>query len=77
MTKLKAGFFGLVLGLLGGLWSGVNIGKGQPWYANPFTGSPIQTELRNAGRDLVRESGESLEQAGERLKQEAGEASER
>lgn len=75
MAKLKAGLFGLAAGLLCGLWAGVNIGKGQPWYANPFTGSPIQSELRNAGRDLVRESGEGLEQVGERLKQEADKAS--
>jgi len=74
MVKLKAWLTGLVIGLLLGLWGGVNIGKGQPLYANPFTNKSVPETMRKAGKDLLRESGKALEKGGEALKDKAGES---
>lgn len=71
MRKLKIFVSGIVIGGLVGLWFGVNIGKGQPVYANPLTQTPVSTKLQNAGRQAVNESGEALEKAGQKLKQKA------
>ena len=72
MAKLKSLLTGLVIGLLLGLWGGVNIGKGQPLYANPFTSKSVPDTVRDAGKELLRESGEVLEKGGEALKEKAG-----
>lgn len=72
MAKLKTLLTGLVIGLLVGLWCGVNIGKQQPLYANPFTSESVPDTVREAGKTLLRESGEALEKGGEALKEKAG-----
>lgn len=74
MAKLKAWLTGLIIGLLLGLWGGVNIGKEQPLYANPFTSKSVPDTMRKAGKDLLRESGKVLEKSGEALKDKAGES---
>ena len=67
MAKLKAWLFGLIIGVLLGLWGGVNIGKGRPFYANPFAQTPVSEKLKDAGRDAMRESGDALKRTGEAL----------
>jgi hypothetical protein len=74
MAKLKAWLTGLIIGLLLGLWGGVNIGKGQPVYSNPFAEKSVPDTVRDAGRGLLRESGKALEKGGEALKEKAGES---
>lgn len=76
MAKIKVWLFGLIIGLLLGLWGGVNIGKGRPLYANPFAQTPLPDRLRDVGRDAVRESGDALQKAGEALKSKAEDESE-
>lgn len=68
MKKLKVFLTGLVIGGLLGLWFGVNIGKGQPVYANPLSDPQVSGKLREAGENMVRESGEALEKTGKALK---------
>lgn len=77
MAKLKALMIGTVIGLCMGLWGGVNIGKGQPLYANPFLATPVSTQLSNAGKAAIRQSGEALEKAGEAIKDSTNGESER
>lgn len=77
MAKLKTWVLGLIMGALLGLWGGVNIGKGKPLYANPFSERSVSGQLRDAGRDMIRESGEALEKTGEALKSKAEKNSER
>lgn len=77
MTKLKTLLTGTVIGLLLGLWGGVNIGKGQPLYANPFSTVSVSEQLKGAGKTALRQSGEVLEKAGESIKKSAQTDSER
>lgn len=71
MRKLKIFLSGLVIGGLLGLWFGVNIGKGQPIYANPLSDPRVSGQLKEAGESVVRESGEALEKTGKALKEQA------
>ncbi len=77
MAKLKSWVFGLIMGVLLGLWGGVNIGKGKPLYANPFSERSVGGQLQDAGREVMRESGEALEKTGEALRNKAEKSSER
>lgn len=77
MAKMKAWVFGLIIGTLLGLWGGINIGKGRPLYANPFSDQSVSGTLQDAGREVIRESGEALEKTGEALKNKAEKSSER
>lgn len=52
---------GFSLGLLIGLWVGVNIGKGQPVFSNPFAKEDLSKKIK-------RRVGESIEQLGEDIK---------
>lgn len=36
MKFIKNLLLGMIIGIAFGMWWGVNIGKGQPFYANPF-----------------------------------------
>ena len=49
------------IGLLIGLWFGVNIGKGRAFYDYPFAG-------KNLAGDLMESSGDMLEKSGKALK---------
>lgn len=71
MRKLKIFLSGLVIGGLLGLWFGINIGKGQPIYANPLSDPQVSGKLRETGEGIVRESGEALEQTGKALREKA------
>lgn len=77
MAKLKAWMLGLIIGVLLGLWGGVNIGKGKPLYTNPFAEGPVSDKLKDAGRDVMRESGDALKKTGEALIDRGKEESER
>lgn len=52
---------GILMGLIVGLWLGVNIGKGNPIFGNPFA-------KENLSQKLKEKVGESLEQLGEDIK---------
>lgn len=36
MLGIKKLLIGIAIGIVLGMWWGVNVGKGQPFYANPF-----------------------------------------
>lgn len=76
MTKIKTALFGVIIGLLLGLWGGVNIGKGQPLYANPLSTVSVPDQLRDAGKEVLQKSGEVIEKTGEAIKNRAKEESE-
>lgn len=69
MAKLKTALTALVIGLLFGLWGGINIGKQQPLYANPFSERSLPDTLRDSGREALRETGDALERSGEAVRQ--------
>lgn len=52
---------GILMGLIVGLWLGVNIGKGNPIFGNPFAKEDLSQKIKE-------KVGESLEQLGEDIK---------
>ena len=46
MKKLKFLLLGVVVGLLFGLWFGVNIGKEKPIFSNPFEDKALQEKAK-------------------------------
>ena len=54
-------FFGLVVGLLLGLWFGVNIGKGRSIVANPFAHQSFSEKVKS-------KVGASVERIGQEIK---------
>ena len=65
MFKIKKLVIGFCAGLVIGLWFGVNLGKGQPIYSNPFHNVSIKDRL-------VESSGDALEKGGRALKNSLG-----
>lgn len=63
MTRLKYLVLGLVIGGLFGLWFGVNLGKGNPVYANPFHEPDVTQRLKSGAEEVLEEGRRSLRQA--------------
>jgi len=63
MRIMKLLFMGTLLGLIVGLWLGVNIGKGHPIFGNPFA-------EENLSKKLKEKMGASIEKFGEDMKGE-------
>ena len=61
MKSIKMLFMGTLLGLIVGLWLGVNIGKGNPIFGNPFA-------EENLSKKLKEKVGSSIEKLGEDIK---------
>lgn len=68
MKTIKTLLGGIILGLLLGLWFGVNLGRERPVLSNPFTEPTLQEKLRQTGKTLIEKSGETLEKGGQALK---------
>ena len=58
----------VIVGVLLGLWMGVNIGKDQFVFANPFAEQTLQEKMKKASEAIIKESGDKLEEAGKALK---------
>jgi len=65
VSGIKKLVIGFCVGIVIGLWFGVNLGKGQPIYANPFHKESLKDRL-------VESSGEMLEKGGQALKRSVG-----
>ena len=59
---------GILIGLLVGLWFGVNLGKGQPLFANPFKNPTIQSKIKKTSDQVLEKSGKALEESGKALR---------
>jgi hypothetical protein len=51
MKFIKTLLLGMVIGIAFGMWWGVNIGKGQPFYANPF--KTAQDRARDKAHEII------------------------
>ena len=51
---------GLIVGCAAGLWAGVNIGKGQSIYENPFKERTIQERVLDSGGELLEKGSDAL-----------------
>ncbi len=68
MKKLKLILLGIVVGLLTGLWFGINIGKDKPWYSNPLEERSVTSKIKSSIGEGVEKAGESIEKLGEDIK---------
>ena len=68
MKKLKLILSGVVLGLVIGLWFGVNIGKNKPIFSNPFAEENLPKKFKQKTGEAVEKAGKGLERIGEDIK---------
>jgi hypothetical protein len=60
IRNIKTLLFGLGIGLLIGLWFGVNIGKDQRLFANPFANKSLQEKFLESSGDVLEKGGKAL-----------------
>jgi hypothetical protein len=58
--KIKKLVYGFCAGIVIGLWVGVNLGKGQPVYSNPFHNVSIKDRLVESSGNMLEKSGQAL-----------------
>lgn len=68
MKSFKTLLLGVVIGLLLGLWFGVNIGRDRPLYSNPFEDRSIKEKIKTSVGEGVEKAGSSIEKLGEDMK---------
>ncbi len=68
MKAIKYLIVGLIIGAALGTLAGMNIGRGQPVLSNPFAEQTVTKQVKDTGSDLLRKSGEAMEDAGKALK---------
>lgn len=68
MKSIKYLILGLFIGGVLGLGAGVNIGRDKPILSNPFEDNSVSTKVKNTSNDLLRQSGEAIEDAGKAIK---------
>jgi hypothetical protein len=57
---IKKLLFGFCVGIVIGLWFGVNLGRDQPLYSNPFHKVSIKDRLLESSGDALEKSGQAL-----------------
>ena len=67
MKQIKTLAVGIIIGLLLGLWFGVNIGRDRPVFSNPFTEPAVREKLKQTGETLIDKSGKAIEEGGKAL----------
>jgi hypothetical protein len=60
MKKLKFLLIGIVVGLLLGLWFGVNIGKEKPIFSNPFADRVLQEKAKETASEAIEDTKRAL-----------------
>jgi len=68
MKKIKMLLLGVVIGVLLGLWFGVNIGRDVAIFSNPFVATDIKDKIRTTGESIMKKSGDALESSGKAIK---------
>ncbi len=63
LKRLKFLLLGVVIGGVFGLWFGVNLGKGQPLYANPFREPDVTERIKSDMEEAYRDTKRSLRDA--------------
>jgi hypothetical protein len=60
MFGVKKYIIGLFIGLVLGLWMGVNIGKGQPVWANPFSERNLAQEAKSKAEKAIKDAKKAM-----------------
>lgn len=56
MKSVKKYLIGAVVGLLIGLWFGVNIGEDRPVWANPFAKKNLAEKAKDVATDVIKDA---------------------
>jgi hypothetical protein len=67
MKQLKAILLSFLIGVLLGLWFGVNIGREVPFYSNPFDTHSLHEKLKDVAGETLEKGGHALEKTGQSL----------
>jgi hypothetical protein len=67
MKQLKAVLMSLIIGVVAGLWLGVNIGREVPLYSNPFNTKSLNQKLKDVTGETLEKGGHALEKTGQDL----------
>ena len=67
MKAIKYLILGMILGGALGFAAGMNIGKDKPLLSNPFARYELSDRLKDSGSDLMKKSGEALEDTGKAI----------
>lgn len=68
MKAIKYLILGLFVGGVLGLAAGVNLGREKPVLSNPFEDKQVSSKVKDTGSELIRQSGEAIEDAGKAIK---------
>ena len=69
MKLIKIVLLNLVIGVAIGMWFGVNIGRDEPFYSNPFDAHTINQQIKKATGETLEKGGQALEKTGQALKE--------
>ena len=69
MKQINTLLGGIVIGLLLGLWFGVNLARDRPIFSNPFAEPTLQEKLKQSGKSLIEKGGQTLEKGGKALQE--------
>ncbi len=67
MKQLKTILLSLAAGVAIGMWFGVNIGREEPFYSNPFDTHTLNQKLKKATGETLEKGGHALEKTGQSL----------
>lgn len=68
MKAIKYLILGILVGGALGFGAGMNMGKGKPLLSNPFAQKQLTGTLKDTGSELMRKSGEAIEDTGRAIK---------
>lgn len=68
MKAIKYLILGLFIGGVLGVAAGVNIGRDKPILSNPFKDDRLSSRVKDSSSELLKQSGEALEDAGKAIK---------
>jgi len=69
MKHFKIVLLSLLVGVLLGMWFGVNIGREVPFYSNPFDTAALNQTIKNATGETLEKGGHALEKTGQSLQE--------
>jgi hypothetical protein len=67
MKQFKVVLLSLVVGIAIGIWFGVNIGRGEPFYSDPFDTSSLNQKLKRATGETLEKGGHAMEKTGQSM----------
>jgi hypothetical protein len=67
MKNFKVVLLSVAIGVAIGMWFGVNIGREEPFYSDPFDTSSLNQKLKRATGETLEKGGHALEKTGQSL----------